>query len=33
LVNLEILNQLDWIYPDPGTVYEREIDELIRQLS
>ncbi len=33
LVNLEILNQLDWIYPDPGPVYEREIDELIRQLS
>jgi AcrR family transcriptional regulator len=29
MVSLEILNQLDWIYPDAGVFYEAEIDRLL----
>lgn len=29
MVTLEILNQLDWIYPDPEIFYRAEIDRLI----
>lgn len=33
LVTLEILNQLDWIYPDPAAVYEREIGRIIESIQ
>jgi AcrR family transcriptional regulator len=29
MVSLEILNQLEWIYPDAGVFYEVEIDRLL----
>jgi AcrR family transcriptional regulator len=31
MVTLEILNQLDWAYEDPGAFYRSEVDALIRQ--
>jgi AcrR family transcriptional regulator len=33
MVTLEILNQLDWIYPEPEIVYEREVDNIVEQLA
>lgn len=30
MVSLEILNQLDWIYPDATAFYEAEVDRLLR---
>ena len=33
LVTLEILHQLDWVYPAPDRVYEREIDRMLELLT
>lgn len=33
MVSLEILNQLEWIYPDAGSFYETEIDRLLSSWS
>jgi hypothetical protein len=32
LVNLEVLNQLDWIYPDPEAFYRGEVARIIDRL-
>jgi AcrR family transcriptional regulator len=33
LVNLEVLNQLDWIYPDPDAFYRGEVARIIDRLT
>ena len=33
IVNLEILNQLDWLYPDPETFYMGEVDRMLDGLA
>ena len=32
IVTLEILNQLDWIYPDPGAFYRAEVEGILDRL-
>jgi AcrR family transcriptional regulator len=32
IVTLELLNQLDWIYPDAAAFYEREVDQMLDRL-
>ena len=32
LVTLEILGQLDWIYPDPGAFYAAEVEHILDRL-
>jgi AcrR family transcriptional regulator len=33
IVTLEILHQLDWLYPDPGTFYLGEVERMLDRLA